>query len=87
MTRLPVHCEHFGNSGRMRFRRGSEHSFNCIRDSRERDAPREECLDRNFVRGVERNAMRASFFRSFIGQAKARKSVFLNVILVIMSFS
>ena len=69
----------------MRLRRGSEHFFNCIWDSSERDAPCEECLHRHFVGGVEGDAVGAALFCRFVGQAQAGKTLEVGLFEVEMA--
>src|SRR3954466_12402571 len=75
LTRPPVQGEYLGNGGRMRLRRGREHSFNCIWDSGERDAMLEEGLDRHLVGRIECDAVSAPLFGCFVGQAQAGKAL------------
>src|ERR1700692_3467234 len=74
-TRLPVRGEHLGNGCRVRFRRRSEHFFNCIRDTGKWYAAIEEGLNGNLVGSVESDAMRPAFFSRLKGQAQAGKAL------------
>src|SRR6266567_2825813 len=74
-TRLPVRGEHLGDRSRVRFRRGSEHSFNCIWDTSKWDAPVKERFDSHLVGGVERDAVGPTLFCSLERQAQAREAL------------
>ena len=81
-TRLPVFGEHLGNRGRMRFRRGSEHFFNCIRDTSKWDAALEKRLHRHLVGRVQSDAVRSALFRRLERQPQAREALEVRLLKV-----
>src|ERR1700690_1418877 len=85
LTRLPVRGKYPRDSGWMRGRRGSEHSFNCTRDSHKWDSPIEESLDGDLVSRVQCNAVRSTLFSCLKRQAQARKSLEIGWLKVQMA--
>ena len=65
--------------------RGCKHFFNCTRDSGKRNTTFEECLDRDFVRGIQGDAVRSAFFRGLKGQAQAGKALEVGLLEVQMA--
>src|SRR5258708_6468596 len=81
-TRLPVCGEHLGNRSRVRFRRGSEHSFNCIWDTSKRDAPVKERFHSHLVGSVEGDAVGPALFCGLEGQSQAREALEVRLLEV-----
>src|SRR5215472_16607891 len=67
--------KHFGDGGRVRFRGGCEHFPNCNRYPSEWDLAIEEGFDGDFIGSIEGNAVRASFFSRFKGEAQAGEAL------------
>ena len=68
----------------MRLRRGCEHLFNCTRDSHEGNAPLQEGLDRHFVGGIQRNAMRSADLRRFKAQPQTGEALQIRLLEIQM---